>query len=103
MQFAHTVALLLPAFALAAYEGTPCDQNGKWDCGGDASLGWTMILQCSYNNPGSDALTWRRTATCDHETPCCDQRAVEMNNVPHCNVRPTEGEFTQWCGLPGPN
>jgi hypothetical protein len=66
-----------------------------------ASLGWAMILQCSYNTH-TNALTWRRATTCNEQTPCCDHRAVEMNNVPHYNVRPTVGPYQQSYGLPGP-
>lgn len=102
MQFGRALALLLPALAFAANEGALCGANGAWDCGGDASQGSTTILQCSYQTPGTQSLTWTRIATCDGQTPCCDHRAVEMGGVPHCNSRPTAGPYQQWCGLLGP-
>lgn len=88
----------LASLVTAASEGTACDTFGAWDCGGDASLGWTMVLQCAYNTPGTKRLEWRRIAKCEGTTPCCDHRAVEMKGEPHCNVRPTAGPFQQWCG-----
>ncbi|KAL1893195.1 hypothetical protein Sste5346_006627 [Sporothrix stenoceras] len=88
----------LAGLAAAASENTTCDTFGAWDCGGDATLGWTTVLQCAYNTPGSKRMQWRRIAKCEGETPCCDHRAVEMKGVPHCNVRPTAGPMQQFCG-----
>jgi hypothetical protein len=94
------LAELLPAIAAIAVEGDPCHQNGAWDCGGYVSNGWTQILICSYNRPGTSDLTWKVNSVCDGDTPCCDQLFVEMGGVPHCNTMPTTGEFfLERCGV----